>query len=68
MFAKHNPKIHLVFKIPIQIMASWGSPQTADQNCLIADTCDEQGKTSGEPYLIDGDVFAETYKQVGDAA
>jgi len=47
---------------PIEIMASWGSPQTGDENCLIADICDEEGNISGEPYLIDGPVFINTYK------
>ena len=47
---------------PIEIMASWGSPQTGDENCLIADTCDENGgNLGGEPYLIDGNSFTETY-------
>ncbi len=51
------------FGKPIEIMASWGAPQTGDENCLIADTCDEHGGTmGGEPYLIDGKAFAETYK------
>ena len=45
-------------------MASWGSPQTGDQRCLIADTCDATGKADGEPYLIDADAFAETYKKI----
>ncbi len=51
------------FSEPIEIMASWGSPQTGDENCMIADTCDENGENmGGEPYLIDGAAFAETYK------
>ncbi len=50
------------FGEPIEIMASWGSPQTGDENCMIADTCDENGENmGGEPYLIDGKAFAETY-------
>jgi hypothetical protein len=50
------------FGEPIEIMASWGSPQTGDENCMIADTCDANGKNrGGEPYLIDGKAFAETY-------
>ncbi|MBP7774484.1 hypothetical protein KA078_01700 [Candidatus Woesebacteria bacterium] len=50
------------FEKPIQIMASWGEPQTGDERCMIADTCDENGENMGEePYLIDGDAFAETY-------
>jgi len=52
------------FNKPIEIMASWGSPQTGDERCLIADTCDASGKVDGEPYLIDADAFAKTYKQV----
>jgi hypothetical protein len=45
-------------------MASWGSPQTGDERCLIADTCDASGKCDGEPYLITADAFAKTYRQV----
>ena len=52
------------FREPIEIMASWGSPQTGDERCLIADTCDADGKMGGEPYLIDANAFAETYKKV----
>lgn len=52
------------FEEPIEIMASWGSPQTGDENCMIADTCDANGNVDGEPYLIDGPAFAETYKAV----
>ena len=52
------------FGVPIEIMASWGSPQTGDGQCLIADTCDASGVCNGEPYLIDGNAFAETYVQV----
>ncbi len=52
------------FGKPIEIMASWGSPQTGDERCLIADTCDASGKVDGEPYLIDADAFTKTYKQV----
>lgn len=51
------------FNEPIEIMASWGSPQTGGSNCMIADTCNEDGSNmGGEPYLIDADAFAETYK------
>jgi hypothetical protein len=51
------------FGKPIEIMASWGSPQTGDENCMIADTCDPDGSNmGGEPYLIDAAAFAETYK------
>ncbi|MFA6604036.1 MAG: PGDYG domain-containing protein [Patescibacteria group bacterium] len=52
------------FGKPIEILASWGSPQTGDERCLIADTCDASGKTDGEPYLIDADAFAKTYRRV----
>lgn len=53
-----------LFGKPIEIMASWGEPQTGDENCMIADTCDAEGKTDGEPYLIEAQAFAQTYKQV----
>ncbi len=50
------------FNKPIEIMASWGSPQTGDENCMIADTCDVDGTNmGGEPYLIESKAFAETY-------
>jgi len=52
------------FGVPIEIMASWGSPQTGDERCMIADTCDAIGTVDGEPYLIDADAFAVTYKEV----
>lgn len=52
------------FGKPIEIMASWGSLQAGDERCLIADTCDASGKCDGEPYLIDADAFAKTYKQI----
>jgi hypothetical protein len=52
------------FGEPIEIMASWGEPQTGDENCMIADTCDQVGNTDGEPYLIDSKAFTETYKEV----
>ena len=51
------------FGQPIEIMASWGEPQTGDENCMIADTCDKNGENmGGEPYLIDSNAFVETYK------
>lgn len=54
------------FGKPIEIMASWGAPQTGDEHCLIADTCDANGgNMGGEPYLIDGKVFAQTYAPAG---
>jgi hypothetical protein len=52
------------FGKPIEIMALWGQPQTGDENCMFADTCDENGTMDGEPYLIEADAFAKTYKQV----
>ena len=52
------------FGEPIEIMASWGEPQTGDANCMLADICDAEGKLDGEPYIIEATVFAETYKQV----
>lgn len=53
------------FGKPIEIMASWGEPQTGDENCMVADTCDGNGENvGGEPYLIEAAAFAETYKQV----
>jgi hypothetical protein len=51
------------FGKPIEIMASWGSPQTGNERCMIADTCDASGKVDGEPYLIDADAFDKTYKR-----
>src|SRR3989339_2260187 len=39
------------FGKPIEIMASWGSPQTGGADCMIAETCDEDGSNmGGEPY------------------
>ncbi len=52
------------FGKPIEIMASWGSSQIGNANCMIADTCDASGKVDREPYLIDADPFSKTYKQV----
>jgi hypothetical protein len=52
------------FGEPIEIMASWGSPQNGDANCMIADTCDSNGSCDGEPYLIDSNSFSQTYKEV----
>ncbi|MEK7602230.1 MAG: PGDYG domain-containing protein [Patescibacteria group bacterium] len=51
------------FGKPIEIMASWGSPQTGGSDCMIADTCDDDGSNmNGEPYIIDADAFAKTYQ------
>ncbi len=49
------------FHQPIEIMASWGSAQTGDQDCFIACACDATGNSEGEPYLIENKVFLETY-------
>lgn len=47
---------------PIEIMASWGSPQAGNENCMIADACDANGNNMrDEPYLIEDKAFAETY-------
>lgn len=54
------------FSKPIEIMAEWGEPQQGDQNCMIADTCDAEGKLTGEPYIIEDKAFQETYKQVSE--
>lgn len=52
------------FGRPIQILAFWGEVQVGDENCLIVEMCDKNGDSiDGEPYLIDGLVFAKTYKQ-----
>ena len=48
----------------IEIMASWGSPQTGDEHCLIADVCDANSNMDNEPYLIEGDAFGQTYKKI----
>ena len=51
------------FGKPVEIMASWGSPQTGDENCMFADVCDADGNNmGGEPYIIEANAFAETYK------
>lgn len=52
------------FDFPIKIMASWGEPQTGGIDCMIVDTCDVEGRRDNEPYLIDGAVFAKTYRQI----
>ena len=53
------------FGKPIEIMASWGSPQTGDENCLIADTCDSAGKMDGEPYIIEAAAFVRILRANG---
>ncbi len=51
------------FGHPVEIMASWGEPQTGDENCMFADVCDADGNNmGGEPYIIEAKAFAETYK------
>ena len=50
------------FGKPVEIMASWGTPQTGDAECLFADVCDESGNMSGEPYIIERAAFENTYK------
>ncbi|MBW6441616.1 PGDYG domain-containing protein [Patescibacteria group bacterium] len=51
------------FGVPIEIMASWGSTQTGEADCFIADVCDSTGTMMDvEPYLIDGEVFFGTYE------
>lgn len=50
---------------PIEIMASWGTVQNGDRSCFIADTCDANGNLTGEPYLIEHNVFMETYAHAG---
>ncbi|OHA86069.1 MAG: hypothetical protein A2591_01625 [Candidatus Yonathbacteria bacterium RIFOXYD1_FULL_52_36] len=50
------------FGRPIEIMTSRGLPQMGDADCMIADTCDEDGSNmENEPYLIDADAFTKTY-------
>lgn len=50
------------FDEDIEIMASWGSQQTGNEDCFIADVCDADGVMDNEPYLIDGNVFEQTYR------
>jgi hypothetical protein len=58
----HCRAIRNPYDKPIEIMASWGTPQTGDENCLIADICDAQGENmGGEPYIIEDKAFTETY-------
>lgn len=45
----------------IEIMASWGSVQSGDARCYFADTCNTEGVTDGEPYLLGFDEFESTY-------
>jgi PGDYG protein len=51
------------YGVPIEILASWGTPQTGGADCMIADVCDDDGSNlAGEPYLIDAQAFVETYR------
>ncbi len=60
--ATRNP-----FGVPVEIEASWGSPQVGGEHCMVADVCDARGEhMEGEPYLIDGKVFLDTYTQVSE--
>ncbi len=52
------------FGEPIEVAAAWGAPQRGGADCFIADTCDEDGILTGEPYLIAADAFAATYRPV----
>ena len=61
----HCRAIKNPFGKPIEIMASWGKPQTGDEDCMLADTCDGDGNSmGGEPYIIQATAFAETYKPI----
>jgi PGDYG protein len=51
--------------VDIEIFASWGEPQYGDENCFLADTCDQNGNNlGGEPYIIESAAFYETYKKI----
>jgi len=53
-----------IYKRPITIIAPWGEPQVGEKECMIADTCDAQGHNmGGEPYLIEANAFAATYRR-----
>ncbi len=50
---------------PIVMLASWGEDQNGGADCMIADVCDAEGNNlKGEPYIIDAQAFATTYKEV----
>lgn len=49
------------YEKPIEIFASWGTPQRGDADCFIADTCGADGNLLGEPYLIEHAAFQTTY-------
>ena len=53
------------FGRPICMMAPWGEMQYGSEDCMIADVVDPATQQSaGEPYLIAGEEFAQTYKLV----
>ncbi|MGO9547728.1 MAG: PGDYG domain-containing protein [Rhodomicrobium sp.] len=53
------------FGRPISIMASWGERQHGAADCMIADVIDPAtNERAGEPYLIAGDLFKQTYKDL----
>ncbi|MBA3788873.1 hypothetical protein H0X32_00565 [Patescibacteria group bacterium] len=49
------------FGKPIEIQGKRSSLRKGDSDCFIVDGCDEEGVSNGEPYLVDGSVFAKTY-------
>lgn len=59
----HCRAIRNPFGTPVEIMASWGSPQQGDEDCWFADVCDADGNGDSSPYLIAADAFSQTYKQ-----
>lgn len=48
----------------IEIEPEWGGVQVAGADCKIADILYENGELKGEPYLIDGESFASTYREL----
>lgn len=50
--------------VPIEIETDWGTAMRGDENCYIVDSCTPDGVLSGEPYLVDGPIFAATYSQM----
>lgn len=56
------------FKVPISIMAAWGSLEFGDPDCMIADTCAPDGtQIEGEPYLIDRETFLAEMEEIKTA-
>jgi hypothetical protein len=54
------------FGKPIEILASWGEIERGTEDCMIADTCDEEGNDmANEPYLINKAEFIKIYKVTG---